>query len=232
MERKEISTHANGVEIGVQTTKLRVPYRQIRAQYDKETITVYQAYNANIADAAVKAQKLNASPQFRPTRMTWVKPSWCWVNYRAGYSYKDRNQERILAIKMSHEGFLELLQTANVNHTKANLGDMTRERGTKAMNVMVQWDPERSPRLGRLGYRSIQVGIPGGLVSKWIDEWIVKIEDVTETARALKKTLDEDKVIGLKDLIARELMPQERPYEVPADLREQLRMTEDGDSGE
>ena len=29
----------------------------------------------------------------------------------------------------------------------------------KQVPVRVQWDPERSPRLGMLGYRSIQIGI-------------------------------------------------------------------------
>jgi hypothetical protein len=52
---------------------------EIRAVYDEETITVYQAYNAAIADAAVKHQKLNASPLFKSGRMTWIKPSWCWM---------------------------------------------------------------------------------------------------------------------------------------------------------
>ncbi len=72
----------------------------IRADYDEETITVYQAYNRTIASAAVAEQKLNASPGFRTTRMTWIKPSWAWMLYRAGYSYKDPGQERILALKM------------------------------------------------------------------------------------------------------------------------------------
>ena len=58
-----------------------IPYRQIRALYDEETITVYQAYSATIAEAAVREQKLYASPDFLFTRMTWIKPSWCWMMY-------------------------------------------------------------------------------------------------------------------------------------------------------
>ncbi len=87
-----------------------IPYRQIRAHYDDETITVYQAYNRGIASAAVKEQKLHASPLFKPTRMTWIKPSWAWMLYRAGYSYKDPGQERILALRMRHDDFLGLLK--------------------------------------------------------------------------------------------------------------------------
>jgi len=56
-----------------------IPYRQIRALHDAETITVYQAYSAAIADAAIASQKLCASPDFLFTRMTWIKPSWNWM---------------------------------------------------------------------------------------------------------------------------------------------------------
>lgn len=215
--------------MNTRSTNTKIPFRQIRAHFDEETITVYQAYNSRIADAAVKAQKLNASPLFQNTRMTWIKPSWCWVNYRAGYTYKDKNQERILAIKVSHEGFLELLKTADVNHATANAEPLRKTRGKRTTSVMVQWDPERSPRLGKLEHRSIQIGIPVGLVEKWIDEWIVSIEDVTDKARLLKKTLKEDKTIERHELVNRGLVPDEQPYELPEDLREQLRMNDHKD---
>jgi hypothetical protein len=55
------------------------PYRQIRALYDISTITVYQAYSTLIADAAVNSQRLSASPDFKFSRMTWIKPSWNWM---------------------------------------------------------------------------------------------------------------------------------------------------------
>ena len=58
---------------------MSVPPRQIRAVFDSETITVYQAYPTAIASPAVKEQKLNASPEFKLGRMTWIKPSWCWM---------------------------------------------------------------------------------------------------------------------------------------------------------
>jgi hypothetical protein len=57
---------------------ISTPFRQIRADYDDEGIVVYQAFNSEIANAAVKEQKLNASPAYR-IRMTWIKPSWCWM---------------------------------------------------------------------------------------------------------------------------------------------------------
>jgi hypothetical protein len=52
--------------------KTLTSFRQIRAHHDEQTITVYQAYSAEIAVAAVQHQKLNASRAFSVDRMTWV----------------------------------------------------------------------------------------------------------------------------------------------------------------
>jgi hypothetical protein len=129
------------------------------------------------------------------------------------------NQSRILAIKVSHEGFKTLLSLSKLDGGRANPLGLVR----------VQWDPERSPRIGKLDYRSIQMGIPNSLIEKWIDEWIIEIEDVTERARELKKTLDEDKDIAREKLVERGLLPEERVYQVSDELRKVLWMdrTED-----
>src|ERR1700760_4737731 len=209
-----------------QSTPQQIPYRQTRAHYDTNTITVYQAYNKSIAEAAVREQKLNASPLFR-SRMTWIKPSWAWMMYRAGYSYKDEGQARILAIKMSHSGFSDLLRRAELTH-----GLRSTTKRTEGPVVKVQWDPERSAKLGKLSYRSIQIGIPGALTKKWINEWIVGIEDVTEMAQGLKKAIDGDKNVSLEELVTRGLFPEEKPFEMPEDIREILQMDWDGNRAE
>jgi len=204
---------------------MTTPYREIRALYDEDTITVYQAYNAAIASAAVEHQRLNASKLFIP-RMTWIKPSWNWMMYRSGYSYKDINQSRILAIKMTHEGFLELLRRATLSSHGAG-GKVARPKGQET--VMVQWDPERSVKIGKLEHRSIQIGIPRGVVGKWVEEWIVGIEDVTDKARELKSKIDADENLDPEQLVARGLLPVERVFEVPDDIRALLRMDVTGD---
>jgi len=206
-----------------------MPYRQVRALYDSKTITVYQAYNASIASAAVTNQKLDASPLFR-RRMTWIKPSWAWMMYRAGYSYKDANQSRILAIRMSRTGFLEVLRRAELTTHDKTTGDPKgngkRDHGPGERKVKVQWDPERSFKMDKLGYRSIQIGIPANVVGEWIEKWIVGIEDVTDMARGLKKAIDEDTEIGDVELLSRGLIPDEKEFEVPDDVIELLRMGE------
>ncbi|KFY45799.1 hypothetical protein V494_00760 [Pseudogymnoascus sp. VKM F-4513 (FW-928)] len=198
--------------------KRKVPYREIRAQYDDETITVYQAYSESIAKAAVKEQKLSASPDFSLQRMTWIKPSWAWMMYRSGYATKDVRQSHILALKMKHKNFQELLSLAVV----CGGGALSEEDRARA--VRVQWDPERDPALGQLPYRSIQIGISKDISKKWSEEWIESIEDVTETATKLKQVVDGGEELDLQELIDRGIVPVEKPYIVPQELREILQM--------
>ncbi|KAI4232530.1 MAG: hypothetical protein LQ349_004954 [Xanthoria aureola] len=199
-----------------------IPYRQIRAAYDSDTIVVYQAYSSSIALPAVAAQKLNASPAFKPTRMTWLKPSWAWMMYRSGYSFKDPGQERILAIKMTHANFRQLLLQASVT----GHGEPMTAADKAKPAVRVQWDPERSIRLAVLPYRSIQIGVSGEVGVKWVEEWIDGIEDVTDMARRLKQVLDEEAEVREGELIRRDLMPREKVYELDEGLRTILRMDE------
>ncbi|KFA72586.1 hypothetical protein S40288_10102 [Stachybotrys chartarum IBT 40288] len=200
-------------------TQLTVPYREIRALHDDNTITVYQAYNTSIAEAAVASQRLNASPDFKLTRMTWIKPSWAWIMYRSGYSFKDPGQARILALKMRHQHFISLLEQGVLSSQAAK-----DSKDGPAACVRIQWDPERTPRLGVLPYRSIQVGIPAALSATWVGEWIEEIQDVTEVARSLKKALDEDPNVTTEELVQRGLVPPEKPFPVSQNLRERLGM--------
>jgi hypothetical protein len=93
-----------------QQTQLPTQGKQIIAQSDAETITVYQAYNHAIANYAVANQKFGGN-HYSFNRMTWVKPNFMWMMYRAGWATKE-NQERILAIKIKHEGFNKTLTEA------------------------------------------------------------------------------------------------------------------------
>jgi hypothetical protein len=213
------------------TAKPTTPYRQIRASYDDTTITVYQAYSASIATAAVKTQKLSASPNFSFGRMTWIKPSWTWMMYRSGYSYKDSRQAHILALKMRHEDFIKLLESAVLAHgpTRPQVGTEENEIEKRARSkcVVVQWDPERSFRIGKLDHRSIQIGIPRAVVEEWVKEGIMSIEDVTDRARLLKKAIDEGgENLTKEELVERGLLPEERVYELPDHLRKILAIDE------
>lgn len=90
-----------------------VPYRQVRAVWDAQSITVYQAYGPAIAEPAIAAGRFVAP--FSRSRMTWVKPSFLWMMYRSGWATKP-GQERVLAITMSRSGFEEALGLSCLSH--------------------------------------------------------------------------------------------------------------------
>lgn len=181
---------------------MNVPYRQIRAAYTEESITVYQAYDPAIAAPAVAAQRF--VPPFKRERMTWIKPSFLWMMYRCGYATKD-GQGRVLAIELTREGF----EWALAHSCLSDRRDMP---------VRVQWDPERDPRHNALPYRSIQIGLSGEAVDRYVGEWTLSITDLTERVRGLHAALREG-----RDLTP--LLPAERPYPLPRELAEVIGAT-------
>ena len=189
--------------------------RAIRAVHDKDCITFYQAFNKEIAEAAVREQKLSASPSYKADGMTWIKPSFCWMMYRCGYSYKEAEQERVLALRIKHNHFRTMLHQACLASKAHKTGE----------TILVQWDPERGPRLEKLEYRSLQMGIPPSSKKEWVDEWIESIEDVTDVARKLREKLDQDPKVEKTELVELGLIPYERPYAVPDDVRKRLEMS-------
>ena len=94
----------------VEATKQAPIVHKIRAISDQEGVCFYQCFKDSIADYALANQTFLDCPEFNPTRMTWIKPSFGWALYRSGYATKN-NQERILKIKISHETIAYLLQS-------------------------------------------------------------------------------------------------------------------------
>jgi hypothetical protein len=183
-----------------------IPTRQIRASYDDATIRVYQAYNDQIADAALAAGRF-VSPPFSMTRMTWIKPSFLWMMYRAGWGHKDDGQRRILAIDITHDGFAWALAHGCASHPPEGMPPTEWEALKARSPVRVQWDPERDLWHNPLPHRAIQVGLSGEAVTRFVEEWIQEIEDVTEKAHAIR-----DLVIAHRIDQALAALPVERPY--------------------
>ena len=182
---------------------MEVPQRQIRAVYTADTITVYQAYQTEIAGPALGAGRFVAP--FKRDRMTWIKPSFLWMMYRCGWGAKP-GQERVLAVELTRAGFDWALEHACLSHYEIGSAENRAEwsRRLKRSPVRVQWDPERSIQLGALPYRSLQLGLGGEAVPRYVDEWTVSITDVTELAHRIQATRDPA------------LLPPERPYPAPA----------------
>jgi hypothetical protein len=186
--------------------------REIRASYTAETITVYQAYGPEIARPALTAGRFVAP--FRRERMTWIKPSFLWMMYRCGWATKP-GQEHVFAVEITRVGFEWALTRACLSHyDRDRYADHDEwARRLKASPVRVQWDPERSLRLGALPYRSLQVGLSGEAVHRYVDEWLVRLTDVTPLAREIRGL-----VTAGDEEAARALLPVERPYPLPADI--------------
>lgn len=167
--------------------------REIRAVYNDETIRVYQAYNSIIADEAVKLGTFGS--HFSMTRMTWIKPSFLWMMYRCGWAEKE-NQERVLAIDIKRKGFDNAVRNAVISTYREESG-ITREQWQariKNSDVRIQWDPEKDIHGNNLSYRSIQLGLRGAAVDAYVNDWIVKITDITDYVKELdslrKKGID------------------------------------------
>jgi hypothetical protein len=183
-----------------------IPERQIRAVHDESTVRVYQAFGDNVADAALLAGTF-VSPPFSMTRMTWIKPSFLWMMYRAGWGCKDEGQRRILSIDITREGFEWALANSCLSHRDAST---TREdwiRLKTASPVRVQWDPERDLHLKPLPCRAIQIGLSGEAVGLYVNQWIQKIRDITELAHDIHALVD----CGELEL-AKAMLPEERVY--------------------
>lgn len=198
---------------------MTIPVRQIRASYTADTITVYQAYAPHIALPAVAAGRF--VPPFKRERMTWIKPSFLWMMYRCGWATKP-GQERVLAIEITREGFEWALARACLSHhDPAVHGDrQSWARQLRTSPVRVQWDPERTLRLQALPYRSLQVGLSGEAVDRYVDDWTVTITDITPTVRRIRELLDRG-----DEQAASAHLPVERVYPLPERIGAPLNAT-------
>ena len=179
---------------------------QIRADFDGETIVVYQAYPAQIALPAVAAKRFVAP--FSLQRMTWIKPSFLWLMERSNWGQKS-GQEHVLAVRITRAGWEEALSLGVMTHPEPELypdSDVWRIRFDEAP-VHIQWDPERSLRGANLEQRSIQVGISRHLIGRYVDEWITDITDLTPRVRKMRDLLRRGQAEQ-----AKRLLPVERVY--------------------
>jgi hypothetical protein len=185
--------------------RVETPRHQIRAVYDERTVTVYQAYRPEIAEPAARAGRF--VPPFKRDRMTWIKPSFLWMMYRCGWATKP-GQERVLAVSITRAGFDWAVANACLSHYDPSVHESRAEwsRQLKQSPVRVQWDPERSPQLVELPYRSLQLGLGGVAAGRYVDEWITGIIDVTALAHEIHGLVREG-----RDMTA--LLPSEKPYQ-------------------
>lgn len=179
--------------------------RHILAQFDEESVVVYQAYRPEIGLYAARHGTFGGGFSF--SRMTWIKPNFLWMMFRSGWGTKE-GQEVTLAIRVRRSGFEAILREAVPSSLGPGLyaSEQAWKTAGAASSVRLQWDPDHDPSGAPLERRAIQLGIRGDALRRFANEWIVSIEDVSEFVASQRGRSR-----------AELLLPLERVYPVSAD---------------
>lgn len=176
------------------------------ANFDDQTIVVYQAFNPLIADEAVASQAFGA--HFSLTRMSWIKPGFLWMMYRSGWADKP-GQERVLAIRVRRDAFDRWLHDGvrsafdpNVHASRAAW-----KEAVDRSSVRIQWDPDHHPHGNAVSRRAIQIGLRQAALA----EYVMSTTEITDITTFVH---DSHRHVRAGDL-ARLLVPEERPYPGP-----------------
>jgi len=156
--------------------------RHILAQFDDESIVVYQAYRPAIGQFA--AQHGFFGGEFRLSRMSWIKPNFLWMMYRCGWASK-KGQEVVLAVRLMRTAFEEILRRA-VHSTyvpEVYESQQAWKAAVARSDVRLQWDPDHLPSGAPVERRAIQLGLRGEVLAKYAKEWLLKIQDVSDFVR-------------------------------------------------
>lgn len=182
--------------------------RHILAQFDDETILVYQAYRPEIGRFAVENGEFGG--EFSFARMSWVKPNFLWMMYRSGWGTKE-NQEVTLALRIRRAFFDRLLAEAvpsSCDHEQFATEDEW-SRAVGRSSVRLQWDPDHHPSGAKLDRRAIQLGLRGEVLEAFGRHELVEVLDLSEFVAKQRSLLLSSGVSAL-------VTPRERVYR-PAD---------------
>ena len=162
----------------------------ILAQFDTDSIYVYQAYRPSIARYAVEHQRFGGDFSF--SRMSWIKPNFLWMMYRSGWATKE-GQEHVLAVRLRRTFFDELLRLAVPSGFDARRFS-TREQWQAAVassEVRLQWDPDHDPSGRPVERRAVQLGLRGTVLRRYGQEELISIEDVTSFVSEQRQRLSD-----------------------------------------
>lgn len=182
--------------------------RHIIAQYDDQSVIVYQAYSQSIAHFALEHGYFGGP--FKLTRMSWIKPNFLWMMYRSGWGSKE-GQETVLAVRIRRDGFDQLLSDA-VHSNYTNEVYTKEAEWTQAVSrssVRLQWDPDHHPDGSKLDRRAIQLGLRRDKLALYAREWILGIEDISTFVQ-------EQSQKSLAGEWEQLVVPQERVYPAPS----------------
>ena len=182
--------------------------RHVLAQYDEETIIVYQAYMPSIGQFAIEYGWF--CDHFKYHRMSWIKPNFLWMMHRSSWGAAQR-QETVLALRLRRHFFDSLLAKAVSSSFHPDLfeDEEAWKRAVQSSDVRLQWDPDHMPTGERCERRALQLGLRGEALDDYGKREIVEVIDITDfvaTQRRHAASWQEGTL----------LTPEERVY-VPAD---------------
>lgn len=180
--------------------------KHILAQFDQNSIVVYQAYRPEIGNFAASEGYFGS--EFSLTRMSWIKTNFLWMMYRSGWGTKI-GQEITLAVTIKRTAFDEILAKAVHSKFIPTIYN-TIEEWKKSVNqssVRLQWDPDHNPMGGKLERRAIQLGLRGETLRNYSRDWIINIEDITEFVQQQSSNKEPSKWTNL-------VTPRENVYPV------------------
>ena len=152
--------------------------RHILAQFDEETIVVYQAYRPAIGQFAAAHKRFGG--EFSFNRMSWIKPNFLWMMYRSGWGMKP-GQEVTLAVWLRRSAFEAILAQAVPSTFDPTLyaGEQAWKQAVATSAVRLQWDPDHAPGGSPVERRALQLGLRGEVLRQYAQAWIVDIQDIS-----------------------------------------------------
>jgi len=182
--------------------------RHILAQYDENSVIVYQAYRPAIGRFAAEHGQFGG--EFSYARMSWVKPNFLWMMYRSGWGTKE-GQEVTLALRLRRQFFEEVLAQAVPSSWDPDLFQ-TRDAWAAAVagsSVRLQWDPDHHPSGAPLDRRAIQLGLRGEMLERFGRRDLLEVIDLSAFVAEQRSRLSSGGIAAL-------VTPRERVYQ-PAD---------------
>lgn len=153
--------------------------QHILAQFDDETIIVYQAYSPRIGRFAAGHGCFGGD--FKYSRMSWIKPNFLWMMYRSDWG-RSEGQQVVLAIRLRRSFFDALLAQAVPSsfHQSQFNDEAAWKKGVEQSNVRLQWDPDHLPTGEPTARRAIQLGLRGSVLEAYGKREAIEILDVSE----------------------------------------------------
>jgi len=166
----------------------------ILAQYDDESVIVYQAYRPSIGRYAVEHGHFGG-PDFSFSRMSWIKPNFLWMMYRSGWGTKE-GQEVTLALRLRRSYFESLLAAAVASSFDAQrfASRNAWQEAVATSDVRLQWDPDHSPSGAALARRAIQLGLRGDALAKMAKDELLEVIDLSDFVATQRAQAQDDNV--------------------------------------